>query len=121
MRKEDNRSNSRKAIRERVKRRKELAREEKLERGGENKKNFWISWGKQFFLSLVFAAVLIVICFVGQDPPSLRTLGEVAPENVYSDRSFQYLSDVRKQEAEEWIQAVRLVSLLRILLVRRIL
>lgn len=105
MRKEDNRSNSRKAIRERVKRRKELAREEKLESGPDNKKNFWISWGKQFFLSLVFAAVLIVICFVGQDPPSLRTLGEVAPENVYSDRSFQYLSDVRKQEAEEWIRS----------------
>ena len=35
----------------------------------------------------------------------MRTLGEVAPENVYSDRSFSYLSEVRRQEAEEWIRS----------------
>ena len=42
---------------------------------------------------------------MGQDPPSLRTLGEVAPENVYADRDFKYLSDVRRAEAEEWIRS----------------
>ena len=52
---------------------------------------------------------------MGQDPPSLRTLGEVAPENVYADRDFKYLSDVRRAEAEEWIQAAHLESSLKIL------
>ena len=42
---------------------------------------------------------------MGQDPPGLRTLGEVAPENIYSDRSFKYLSEVRRKEAEEWIRS----------------
>ena len=32
-------------------------------------------------------------------------MGEVAPENVYSDRSFSYLSEVRRLEAEEWIRS----------------
>ena len=32
-------------------------------------------------------------------------MGEVAPENVYSDRAFSYLSEVRKKEAEEWIRS----------------
>ena len=105
MPKEENRSNSRKAIRERAKRRKELIRDEKLEEGSATEKNLWVSWGKQFFLSLAFAVALIFIRFVGQDPPSLRTLGEVVPENVYSDRAFQYLSDVRRAEAEEWIRS----------------
>jgi len=105
MPKEENRSNSRRAIRERAKRRKELIRDEKLEEGSATEKNLWMSWGKQFFLSLAFAIALIFICFVGQDPPSLRTLGEVVPENVYSDRAFQYLSDVRRAEAEEWIRS----------------
>ena len=27
------------------------------------------------------------------------------PENVYSDRTFSYLSEVRKKEAEEWIRS----------------
>ena len=40
-----------------------------------------------------------------EDPPSLRTLGEVAPENVYADRDFKYLSEVRRAEAEEWIRS----------------
>ena len=43
--------------------------------------------------------------FCGTGTPGLRTLGEVAPENVYSDRSFSYLSEVRRQEAEEWIRS----------------
>ena len=42
---------------------------------------------------------------MGQDPPGLRTLGEVAPENVYADRSFNYVSEVRAKEAEEWIRS----------------
>ena len=40
-------------------------------------------------------------------------LGEVIPENVYSDRAFQYLSDVRRAEAEEWIGVAPRVSLPR--------
>ena len=35
----------------------------------------------------------------------MRTLGEVAPENVYADRDFKYLSEVRRAEAEEWIRS----------------
>ena len=38
-----------------------------------------------------------------------RTTGlrapEVVPENVYSDRSFSYISDIRQKEAEEWIRS----------------
>ena len=33
------------------------------------------------------------------------TSSEVAPENVYSDRSFSYQSEIRKREAEEWIRS----------------
>ena len=61
--------------------------------------------GETSGLNFIFRRALIFICFVGQDPPSLRTIGEVAPENVYSDRAFQYLSEVRKAEAEEWIRS----------------
>ncbi|MDA7823167.1 HDIG domain-containing protein [Opitutales bacterium] len=66
---------------------------------------FWNSWGKNLFQTLIFGISIIIICFVGQEPPGLRTLGEVAPENVYSDRTFSYLSEVRKKEAEEWIRS----------------
>ena len=55
--------------------------------------------------TVLFGVTIVLICFVGQEPPGLRTLGEVAPENVYSDRSFSYLSEVRRQEAEEWIRS----------------
>ena len=102
---EENRSARRKSSRERAKRRKELAKEEMLQDGGVEGLSDWARWGKQAVLTLFFAAALIFICFVGQDPPSLRTIGEVAPENVYSDRAFQYLSEVRKAEAEEWIRS----------------
>ena len=60
---------------------------------------------KQITLSFLFGLLIVFVCFVGQDPPGLRTLGEVAPENIYSDRSFKYLSDVRRVEAEEWIRS----------------
>ncbi len=62
-------------------------------------------WGRNFLLTFVFAFAIVMICFVGQEPPGLRTLGEVAPENVYSDKSFSYVSEVRRKEAEEWIRS----------------
>ena len=62
-------------------------------------------WGRNFLLTFVFAFAIVMICFVGQEPPGLRTLGEVAPENVYSDKSFSYFSEVRRKEAEEWIRS----------------
>ena len=105
MAKEESRSNRRKSNRERAKRRKELAREERLDEQITGKETFAVTWGKQVFLTGLFATALIFICFVGQDPPSLRTLGEVAPENVYADRDFKYLSEVLRLEAEDWIRS----------------
>ena len=105
MAKEESRSNRRKSNRERAKRRKELAREERLDEQITGKETFAVKWGKQVFLTGLFATALIFICFVGQDPPSLRTLGEVAPENVYADRDFKYLSEVLRLEAEDWIRS----------------
>ena len=55
--------------------------------------------------TVLFGLAIVFICFVGQEPPGLRALGEVAPENVYSDRTFSYVSDVRQKEAEEWIRS----------------
>ena len=68
-------------------------------------RGFWENFGKQGFFTLVFATSIVFICFVGQEPPGLRSLGEVAPDNVYSDRSFSYQSEIRKREAEEWIRS----------------
>lgn len=68
-------------------------------------RGFWENFGKQGFFTLVFATSIVFICFVGQEPPGLRSLGEVAPENIYSDRSFSYQSEIRKREAEEWIRS----------------
>ena len=45
---------------------KELIRDEKLEDSSTTEKIIWMSWGKQFFLSLAFAITLIFICFVGR-------------------------------------------------------
>ncbi|NBU86177.1 MAG: HDIG domain-containing protein [Verrucomicrobia bacterium] len=105
MAKEENRSIRRKSNRERAKRRKELAREERQDEQVNGQEKIAVKWGKQVLLTGIFATALIFICFVGQDPPSLRTLGEVAPENVYADRDFKYLSEVRRAEAEEWIRS----------------
>jgi putative nucleotidyltransferase with HDIG domain len=105
MAKEDKRGSRRKSNRERAKRRKELAREEQQEDRTNGSGSIWQRWGKQLVLTGFFATVLIFICFVGQDPPSLRTLGEVAPENVFADRDFKYLSELRRAEAEEWIRS----------------
>ena len=105
MAKEENKGARRMSNRERAKRRKELVRDE-IKDGNLNGQNtIGLKWSKQVFLTIFFATALIFICFVGQDPPSLRTLGEVAPENVYSDRDFKYISDVRRIEAEEWIRS----------------
>ena len=80
-------------------------REEKHNEQSLDSNSVVLRFGKQIFLTFIFATTVIFICFVGQDPPSLRTLGEVAPENVYADRDFKYLSDVRRAEAEEWIRS----------------
>ena len=105
MAKEENKGARRMSNRERAKRRKELVRDE-IQDGNLNGQNtIGLKWSKQVFLTIFFATALIFICFVGQDPPSLRTLGEVAPENVYSDRDFKYISEVRRIEAEEWIRS----------------
>ena len=105
MAKEENKGARRMSNRERAKRRKELVRDE-IQDGNLNGQNtIGLKWSNQVFLTIFFATALIFICFVGQDPPSLRTLGEVAPENVYSDRDFKYISDVRRIEAEEWIRS----------------
>ena len=79
----------------RKKRGRELARRRKgLDEGKENNtefngiRGFWEKFGKQFFFTLVFATSIVFICFVGQDPPGLRSLGEVAPENIYAGRAF---------------------------------
>ena len=105
MSKDENKGSRRMSNRERVKRRKELVRDEVNNEQSNGKQPVGVKWAKQIFLTGLFATALIFICFVGQDPPSLRTLGEVAPENVYADRDFKYLSEVRRAEAEEWIRS----------------
>ena len=100
---EENRSSRRKNGRARARRRKELEEDQEVDLKGLRGK--WERGGKQIILSLLFGLAIIIICFVGQDPPGLRTLGEVAPENIYSERSFKYLSEVRRKEAEEWIRS----------------
>ena len=86
---EENKSSRKKSVRELARRRKSL------EEGNDDIKQFkgfrlfWESFGKQGFFTLIFATSIVFICFVGQDPPGLRSLGEVAPENIYSDRSFR--------------------------------
>ncbi len=56
-------------------------------------------------LTLLFAGAVVLICFLGQEPPTLGTLGEVASENVYSDRVFKYESQVLRREAEAWARS----------------
>ena len=105
MAKDENKGSRKMSNRERAKRRKELARDEVQNNNQNAKQPLGVKWGKQILLTGLFATAIIFICFVGQDPPSLRTLGEVAPENVYADRDFKYLSEVRRAEAEEWIRS----------------
>lgn len=86
-------------------RRRVLQEEDSQKENLEGISGFWRKFGKNLFQTILFGVTIVLICFVGQEPPGLRTLGEVAPENVYSDRSFSYLSEVRKKEAEEWIRS----------------
>jgi len=53
-------------------------------------------------LTLLFATAVVFICFVGQEPPTVGTLGEVAPQNIYSDRNFKYTSEVLRRDLEAW-------------------
>ena len=53
-------------------------------------------------LTLLFATAVVFICFVGQEPPTVGTLGEVAPQNIYSDRNFKYSSEVLRRDLEAW-------------------
>ena len=105
MAKEEKNEINRKSGRSGGRRRRVLIDDEKASIPTEGIAAFWNSWGKNLTQTLVFGLTIILICFVGQEPPGLRTLGEVAPENIYSDRTFNYLSDVRRQEAEEWIRS----------------
>ena len=86
-------------------RRRALQEEDSGRQNLEGFSGFWARTGKNLFQTIFFGVTIVLICFVGQEPPGLRTLGEVAPENVYSDRTFSYLSEVRRKEAEEWIRS----------------
>lgn len=102
---EENKPLRKKSVRKLARRRKSL------EEGSDDLKlssgirGVWENFGKQVFFTLIFATSIVFICFVGQDPPGLRSLGEVAPENVYSDRAFSFHSEIRRREAEEWIRS----------------
>lgn len=105
MAKEETKGLRKKSGRQRARRRKELEDDEDSQGRSSGLRGIWLNGGKQSLLTLVFAVAVIFICFVGQDPPGLRTLGENAPESVYSHRDFRYLSEIRRANAEEWIRS----------------
>ncbi|MBN38364.1 MAG: hypothetical protein CMI29_07845 [Opitutae bacterium] len=90
--------------RKRARRRKELEDDESPETRISGLRGVWITWGKQFLLILSFATAVVFTCFVGQDPPGLRTLGETAPETLYSDIDFGYVSEITRKQKEEQIR-----------------
>lgn len=102
---EESKNGRRKNGRSRNRRRKEIDSEDLDESKMTAWQRFWEKGARQAILTILFAVSVVFICFVGQDPPGLRTLGEVAPENVYADRTFNYVSEVRRKEAEEWIRS----------------
>jgi len=102
---EEKKSLRKKRGRDLARRRKGLAEGNEEEIDFQGLRGFWEKFGKQGFFTFIFAAAIVFICFVGQDPPGLRSLGEVAPENIYADRSFSYESEVRRTEEEEWIRS----------------
>ena len=102
---DENKGSRRRNGKSRSRKRKNLASEEIDESRLKGFRKIWEKGLKQSLLTILFASSVVFICFVGQDPPGLRTLGEVAPENVYADRSFNYVSEVRAKEAEEWIRS----------------
>jgi cyclic-di-AMP phosphodiesterase PgpH len=105
MAKEETKGLRKKNGRQRARRRKELEHDEDSKVSSSGLRGIWLNGGKQSLLTLAFAVAVIFICFVGQDPPGLRTLGENAPESVYSHRDFRYLSEIRRANAEEWIRS----------------
>ena len=56
-------------------------------------------------LTALFASAVVLICFVGQDPPALQASGEVAPENVYSDRVFTFTSEFKRKVLAELVRS----------------
>ncbi len=90
--------------RKRARRRKELEDDESPETRISGLRGVWLTWGKQFLLTLFFATAVVFTCFVGQDPPGLRTLGETAPETLYSDIDFGYVSEITRKQKEEQIR-----------------
>jgi len=101
---EDTKGLRKKNGRKRARRRKELEQDESPERRTSGLRGVWLTWGKQFLLTLFFAVAVIFTCFVGQDPPGLRTLGETAPETLYSDIDFGYVSEITRKQKEEQIR-----------------
>ena len=82
---EEKKSLRKKRGRDLARRRKGLAEGNEEEIDFQGLRGFWEKFGKQGFFTFIFAAAIVFICFVGQDPPGLRSLGEVAPENIYAD------------------------------------
>jgi hypothetical protein len=101
---EDTKGLRKKSGRKRARRRKELENDESPETRVFGIRGVWLTWGKQLLLTLSFAVAVIFTCFVGQDPPGLRTLGESAPETLYSDIDFGYVSEITRKQKEEQIR-----------------
>ena len=102
---EENKPLRKKSGRKLARRRKGLKEESEDLKLSSGIRGVWENLGKQVFFTLIFATSIVFICFVGQDPPGLRSLWEVAPENVYSDRAFSFQSEIRRRDAEEWIRS----------------
>ena len=77
---EDTKGLRKKNGRKRSRRRKELEQDDSSDTRISGLRGEWQAWGKNLLLTLIFAVAVIFTCFVGQDPPGLRTLGESAPE-----------------------------------------
>ncbi len=101
---EDTKGLRKKNGRKRSRRRKELEQDDSSETRITGLRGEWQAWGKNLLLTLLFAIAVIFTCFVGQDPPGLRTLGESAPETLYSDIDFGYVSEITRKQKEEQIR-----------------
>ena len=77
---EESRNTRRKNGRSRIRRRRDEDAMDIDESQLSRWRRFWEKGAKQAILTLLFAISVVFICFVGQDPPGLRTLGEVAPK-----------------------------------------
>ncbi|MBG30593.1 MAG: hypothetical protein CMI31_11425 [Opitutae bacterium] len=69
--------------------------------GGKTEPPLWLEGGLLLRVAwaLVFIVAVTATCFIGQSPPSLKVLpGILARESVYSDRSFEYESNVLTQK-----------------------